>query len=90
MLRGIGVLPNSSLCYVYAENLNLLPHSLGKTTVNLTRTHVVLTNGGSILYFSEEGLLQSHTIQPESQQQLDGIMERATSRGHTQGYERGE
>ena len=37
-LEGTGILPNSSSCYIYAENFKLLPHSLGKTTVSLRPT----------------------------------------------------
>jgi hypothetical protein len=66
MLTGTGILPNSSSCYVHAESFKLLPHSLGKTTVNLTRAHIVLPNVEDILNFSEEELLQSDTIQTES------------------------
>jgi len=34
MLEGTGVFPNSSSCYIHPENFKLLPHSLGKTTVD--------------------------------------------------------
>ena len=86
-IEGTGILPNSSSCYVHAENFKLLPHSLGRTTMNLTRTHIVLPSVENILNFSEEGLLQSAAIQPEDLQQLDGIVERATSRSHLEGVD---
>jgi len=35
LLNGTGVLLNSSSCYVHAENFKLLPHSVGRSTVNL-------------------------------------------------------
>ena len=57
-IEGTGVLPNSSSCYIHAENFKLLPHSLGKTTVNLVKTHIALPNIENIVKFSEEGLLQ--------------------------------
>jgi hypothetical protein len=88
-IEGTGILPNSSSCYVYAENFKLLPHALGRTTVNLTRTQIVLPNVENILKFSEEGLLQPDTIQPESLQELDRIAERTTSRSIMSGYVRG-
>jgi len=86
-LEGTGILPNSSSCYVHAENFKLLPHSLGRTTMNLTRTHIVLPSVEKILNFSEEGLLQSAAIRPEDLQQLDRIVERATSRSHLEGVD---
>ena len=48
-LEGTGVLPNSSSCYIHAEDFKVLPHSLGKTTVNLIKTHIVLPNFDNIL-----------------------------------------
>ena len=86
-IEGTGILPNSSLCYVHAENFKLLPHSLGRTIMNLTITHIVLPSVENILNFSEEGLLQSAAIQPEDLQQLDRIVERATSRSHPEGVD---
>ena len=86
-LEGTGILSNSSSCYVYAENFKLLPHSLGRMTVNLTRAHIVLPNVENILKFSEEDLLQSDAIQPVNLQQLDRILEQATSRSYTQGVD---
>ena len=82
-LEGTGVLSNSSFCYAHAENFKLLPHSLGKTTVTLTRTHIVLPNIDDILHFSEEGVLQSDVNLPAKLQRLDEILVRATSRSHT-------
>ena len=58
MIEGTGVLPNYSSCYIHAENFKLLPHSLGKTTVNLVKTHIALPNIENIVKFSEEGVLQ--------------------------------
>ena len=58
MLEGTGVLPNSSSCYIYADTFKLMPHSSGKTTLNLTRTPIVLPNIENVLHFSEENLLQ--------------------------------
>jgi hypothetical protein len=74
-LEGTGILPNSSSCNIHAEKFKLLPHSLGRTTINLTRAHIVLPNVDNILNFSEENLLQSDMIQPVDLQQIDGIME---------------
>ena len=36
-IEGTRILPNSSSCYTHAENFKLLTHSLGKTTVNVTK-----------------------------------------------------
>jgi hypothetical protein len=84
-LEGTGVLLNSSSCYirVYAKCFKLLPHSLGKTIVNLTKTHIVLPNIDNVLNLQEEGLFQPDILQPLTLQRLDGIIERATSRGYT-------
>jgi hypothetical protein len=86
-LEGTGILANSSFCYVHAENFKLLPHSLGKTTVTLTRTHVALPNIDKILHFSEEIVLQSNMDLPVTLQRLDEIQVRATSRSHMRGTE---
>jgi hypothetical protein len=59
ILEGTGILPYSSSCYIHAENFKLLPHSLGKTTVNLTKPPIVLPNVENTLHFSEESLLQT-------------------------------
>jgi hypothetical protein len=86
-LEGTGVLPNSSFCYVHAENFKLLPHSLGKTTVTLTKTHIVLPNIEKILHFTEEVVLQPNADSPKELQRLDEIRERAASRSHMKGID---
>ena len=63
-LEGTGILSNSYFCYVHAENFKLLPHSLAKTTVTLTRTDIALPNIDRILHFSEEIVLQSNVDLP--------------------------
>jgi len=87
MIEGTGVLPNSSSCYIHAENFKLLPHSLGKTTVNLVKTHIALPNIENIVKFSEEGLLQMKDTYPVNLEPLEGIVERVTSRGYTRGID---
>jgi hypothetical protein len=87
MLEGTGVLPNSSSCYVHAENFKLLPHSLGKTTVNLVQALVVLPNVENILRFSEESLLQTDAIRPMELQHLDGLIEQVASKGNARGLD---
>ena len=82
-LDGTGVLPNSSSCYTHAENFKLLPHSFEKTTVNLIKTNIVLPNMENIWNFSEEDLLQPDAMQHVDLQDLDKIMERATTRSLT-------
>jgi hypothetical protein len=64
MLEGTGVLPNSSFCYIHAENFKLLPHSLGETTVDFNKIHIELPSIESILNFSEKNLLQPVVMQP--------------------------
>jgi hypothetical protein len=54
MIRGTGILPNSSACYVHAEGFKLLPHSLGRTTVTLNKAHIVLANIDNLLNLKEE------------------------------------
>jgi hypothetical protein len=86
-IEGTGILPNSSSCYIRAENFKLLPHSLGKTVVNLTKAHVVLPNIDNIIHISEEIMLQTDTQHSVELLQLDNIVERATSRGNTHGLD---
>jgi len=87
LLEGTGILPNSSSCYVYAENFKLLPHSVGKTTVSLTKTHIVLPIVENILQSSEEIVLQPDMTSSVTSQRLDEILTRATSRRHLRGAE---
>ena len=86
-LEGTGVLPNSSFCYVHAENFKLLHHSLGKTTVTLTKTHIVLANIGKILHFTEEVVLQPNGDPTKELHRLDEIRERAASQSHMKGID---
>jgi hypothetical protein len=88
ILRGTGMLPNSSSCYIYAEKFKLLPHSWGKTTVFLDKARIVLPSIENILNFPEgENLLQSTASRQMDLRQLDGIVERATSRSQTRGVD---
>ena len=86
LLEGTGILSNSSSCYVYAENFKLLPHSVGKTTVSLNNTHIVLPSIERILQFSEEAVLQ---LEPTTihLQRLDEISARTASRSQMRGAE---
>jgi hypothetical protein len=86
-IEGTGILPNTSSCYIQAENFKLLPHSIERTVVNLTKAHVVLPNIENIIHISEETLLQTDTQHSVELSQLDGIVVRATSRGNTQGLD---
>jgi len=88
VLEGTGILPNSSSCYIYAEKFKLLPHSLGKTTVSLSKTHTVLSEVDTILTFSEETVLQWWQSQPSLSldlQRLDEISARVKSRDRIRG-----
>lgn len=88
ILKGTGILSNSSSCYVYAENFKLLPHSLGKTTVTLNRAHIVLPIIDNLLKFSEEAVLQSGTTFSSMDfQRLDEISTRVASRIQMRGTE---
>jgi len=71
MIEGTGILPNSSSCYIHAENFKLLLHSLGKTTVNVTKTPIILPNIENVLHFSEEQLLQTEVQHSMGLQHLD-------------------
>jgi hypothetical protein len=89
-IQGTGILPNSSSCYIHAEGFKLLPHSLGKTTVFLERTQIVVPNIENLLNSLEEtGLLQLKESQPIDLSQLDNVIERATSRSQTRGIDVG-
>ena len=83
-LERTGVLSNLSSCYIYAENFKLLPHSLGKSTVALTETHIIPPNVEKILHNSEENVLQFTANQPMDLQRLDDILIRAISRSHAE------
>jgi len=88
LLEGNGILPNSSSCYVYAEKFKLLPHSLGRTTLSLSKTHVVLPEVDTIITFSEETVLQWWQSQPTSSvdlQRLDEISARVATRDRIRG-----
>ena len=87
LLAGTGVLPNSSTCYVHAENFKLLPHSLGKTVITMSKAHIVLPTIENALHPSEESVLQSITGQPADLQRLDDILVRAASRSRVRGIE---
>ena len=86
-LERTGDLSNLSSCYIYAENFKLLPHSLGKSTVALIKTHIIPPNVEKILHNSEENVLQFTATQPTDLQRLDDILIRATSRSHVRGAE---
>ena len=86
-LERTGVLSNLSSCYIYAENFKLLPHSLGKSTVALTKTHIIPPNVEKILHNSEENVWQFTATQPMNLQRLDDILIQATSRSHVRGAE---
>ena len=86
LLQGTGILPNPS-CYIHAESFKLLPHSLGRTTVTLSIAHIVLPSVENILYVSEENMLQPNLVQTTHLERLDEILERATSRSLTRGFD---
>jgi hypothetical protein len=69
-LSGTGILPYSSNWYVYAENLKLLPHSLGRTVMGLNKAQIVVPNIDAILKPDEQEILQTHQNSPI---RLDGI-----------------
>jgi hypothetical protein len=79
MIEGTGTIVNASSCYVHANNFKLLPHPRAKTTVDLTRGHLVLPNIDNILNPLEESLFQPDVIQPVDLQQVNDIQERAFS-----------
>jgi len=88
MLNGTGILLNSSSCYVHAENFRLLPHSVGRSTVNLAEARIVLPSIDKILNSLEEDLFQADTHHPEVDlQHLDGLVERASSESQMQGLD---
>ena len=88
LLNGTGILPNSSSCYVYAENFKLLPHSVGKTTVNLIGTRVVLPSIDRVLNSLEEDLFQVSKHHPDVDlQYLDSLVERSSSQSQTSGID---
>jgi hypothetical protein len=81
VLRGTGILPNSSSCYIHAEKFKLLPHSMGRTTINLVDAHIVLPNIEHILNSTEEDLFQTNVHgQAVDLQRLDNLLERAQIR----------
>ena len=88
LLKGTGILPNSSSCYIHAENFKLLPHSVGRTTVTLTEACIVLPSIEKVLNSLEEDLFQADDHHPEVDlQHLDGLVERASSGSQTQGID---
>jgi hypothetical protein len=88
ILRGTGILPNSSSCYIHSENFKLLPHSMGRTTINLNNAHIVLPSIEDILNFDEADMLQTNRhAQAVDLHRLDELVERADSRSNTQGID---
>jgi len=86
VLQGTGILPNSSSCYIHSENFKLLPHSMGRTTINLADAHIVLPNIDKILNIAEEDLFQTDVhSQTVNLQRLDDLIEGADSRSSTYG-----
>jgi len=87
LLNGTGILPNSS-CYIHAENFKLLPHSVGRTTVNLAEARIVLPSIDKVLNSLEEDLFQADDHPSEvNLQLLDGLVERASSGSQTPGID---
>jgi hypothetical protein len=86
-LSNTGILPDSSSCYIYAENFKRLPHSLGRLTVNLNKTHIVLPNVDDILNVDERELLQTHPHALADLRPVEIIIERATSRSTRPGLD---
>ena len=86
VIEGTGILPTPSSC-VLTENFKLLPNSLRKTTVNLTKAPIILPNVENTLHFSEEYLLQTEIRHSTELQHLDDVVERPTSRSSTQGLD---
>jgi hypothetical protein len=84
-LEGTGILSKYSSCYVYAEGFKLHPHSIGRTTVNLAKAHVVLPNIENVLKFSEEVVLQPNAASAVNLQRLEAIASRVTSRNQLRG-----
>ena len=80
-----GKLLNSSSCYIYAENFKLLPHSIGKTEVEINRAHIVLPIIENVLTFSEEVVLQCEPSAPIDLQHLNEISTRTASKTWIQG-----
>jgi hypothetical protein len=79
---------NSSSCYIHEGKFKLLPHSMGRTTVNLVDAHIVLPNIKQILNSTEEDLFQTNIHgQAVDLQRLDNLLERADSRSCTQGID---
>lgn len=58
VLVGTGILPDSSDCYVYSENFKLLLHSLGRTTIRLSKARILLPSIERILNEDEETVIE--------------------------------
>ena len=86
-LKGTGVLPNSSLCYVHSETFKLLPHSFGRSEVTLNKTHFKLPDVNNILSDMELEMLQPHFQESAALNLVDTVIERATSRRAMSGLE---
>jgi len=71
VIEGTGILPNSTSRYIHDENFKLVPHSLRKTTVNLTKAPIILPNVQNILHFSEEYLLRTEIRHSTDLQHLE-------------------
>ena len=85
LIEGTGILPNSSSCSIHAETFKLLPPSLGKTTININKTHIILPIIDTILTGFEETVLQSELPSSITLQRLDEISARVNSRSQMRG-----
>jgi hypothetical protein len=74
-LKGNGVLPNTSTCYVHAETFQLLPHSLRRTVAGLNRTHIVLPSSGALIKPNEQELLQTQLNFSVHLRKIDDVIE---------------
>jgi hypothetical protein len=86
-LNGTGILPNSSSWYIYSETFKLLPHSFDKSVATLNKTHIVLPNVDDILNRVERGMLQPYNPELVDLHTVEGVLERATSRSATCGFD---
>jgi hypothetical protein len=78
-LNGTGVLTDSSTCYIYSETFKLMPRAVGRTTVTLNKTHIVLPNIDHILTDVEQELLQVPKYDLGELKGLGDMISRASS-----------
>jgi hypothetical protein len=65
----------------------LLPHSLGRTSITLNKTHITIPDVENMLRVNEKDLLETHLSEHVDPREVDAVTERAVSSSSTAGLD---